>query len=345
MKMPVVKSVCALILCLCTAPMSVAQQSSPPARQNGTIIGTVLDVSGSTVPGARVTLQGPAPNDRRTVVTGKNGFFKFDSLRPATPYRVVVSAQGLENWTSPSVVLGPGQYFILKGITLRLPTLQVTVNAPTIEHQARQQVHQAEKQRIFGFIPNFYVYYGHKPAPLSAKLKFQLAFKTLTDPVTFAGFAFNAGIYQLAGYPSYPQNGTGFAQRLGATFAGGYTNILVGDALLPSLLHQDPRYFYQGTGTTKSRLAHALGSALVTRGDDGRREINYSNIGGDLTSGAVSNAYYPASDRGLGLVLRGALIATGGRMMLGVLQEFVLHKVTSRGKPNQTAGSQPPSSR
>ena len=82
----------------------------------------------------------------------------------------------------------------------------------------------------------------------------------------------NAAIYQAAGYPSYGQGVAGYGKRLGATFAGGYSNILLGDAVLPSLLHQDPRYFYQGTGTTKSRLLHAMSTPFIARGDDGRDE-------------------------------------------------------------------------
>ena len=100
--------------------------------------------------------------------------------------------------------------------------------------------------------------------------------------------------------------------------------------MFPSLFHQDPRYFYQGTGTTKSRLMHAMATPFFTRGDDGKREINYSNILGDLASGALANAYYPSQDRGAGLVFRNAAIGVGGRMVLGIVQEFVLHKWTTQ---------------
>jgi carboxypeptidase family protein len=330
MRVQITKFVCTLIVCMWAAAMSVAQHISAPVPKTGSIFGTVLDVTGSTVTGASVTLQGPAPADRRVAVTGQNGFFRFDGVKPATPYRVIVSDRRLANWTSNAVVLKPGQSFILTGIKLRLPTVHLSVNAVLPEQVAREQVHAAEQQRVFGLIPNFYVVYTHDVVPLSSKLKFQLALKTLTDPVTFAGFAINAGIYQATDYPSYSQDAKGFAERLGATFAGGYTNILVGDAVLPSLLHQDPRYFYQGTGTTKSRLWHALSSALITRGDNGRQQFNFSSLGGDLASGAISNAYYPSSDRGPGLVFRSALIGTGGRMIEGVFQEFVLKKITSR---------------
>ena len=179
------------------------------------------------------------------------------------------------------------------GISLTVPPVQQSVNAVTQEQIATEQVKVQEQQRVFSVIPNFYVTYEHNPAPLTSKLKFQLAMKALTDPVTITGFGLNAAIYQAVGYPSYGQGWGAYGQRLGATFAGGYTKILLGDAVYASLLHQDPRYFYQGTGTTKSRLLHALSTPFITRGDDGRREVNYSEILGDLASGAIAESYYP----------------------------------------------------
>jgi hypothetical protein len=329
MSFGVCKSGFALVLVFCTASFVGAQQAPAQSPQPGTILGTVLDATGSTVPSATVVLQGPGPSDRRTLVTDDNGFFEFDGVSPATPVHIMVSAVDLKNWTSNEIMLQPGQSLIVTDINLDVAPVETSVNAVMPEQVAAQQVKAQEQQRILGVIPNFYVTYEHKPAPLTPKLKFQLAFKALTDPVTIAGFGLNAAIYQAAGYPSYQQGVQGYGQRLGATFAGGYSKILIGDALLPSLLHQDPRYFYQGTGTTKSRLLHALGSAFVTRGDNGKREINWSDLGGDLASGAIANAYYPSQDRGAGLVARSALIGVGGRMALGVVQEFVLRKLTS----------------
>lgn len=325
------KYVSALVICLWAATITVAQQVSAPVPQPGTIIGTVQDVNGGVVPGATVVLRGSSPGDERRTVSQDNGFFQFDAVKPGTLYHVTVSAQQFAEWTSRDLILTPGQFFILTGIALRVSTVQVTVNAILPEEVAAAQVKAAETQRVFHVVPNFYVVYDHNAVPLTPKLKFQLAMRTLVDPVTIAGFGFNAAIYQMAGYPGYRLGTKGYAERLGATFAGGYTNILVGDALLSSLLHQDPRYFYQGTGTNKSRLLHALSTPFITRGDNGRREINWSNIGGDLASGAIANAYYPASDRGAWRVISSTLIGMGGRMALGVAQEFVLHKHTSRG--------------
>lgn len=329
MKRRATKCLFVLVTCVYATTMAVAQQVSAPSPRPATIIGTVEDVNGGVVPGATVVLRASSPGNERRVVSKDNGSFQFDNVQPARLYHVAVSAKGFADWTSNDVVLRPSQFFILTGIALHVSTVRVTINAILPEQAAAAQVKAEETQRLFGVIPNFYVAYGHNTVPLTPKLKFQLAVKTLVDPVTIAGFGFNAAIYQLAGYPGYREGTKGYAERLGATFAGGYTNILIGDALLPSLLHQDPRYFYQGTGTTKSRLLHALSFPLISRGDDGTREINWSNIGGDLASGAIANAYYPAQDRGVWRVISSALIGMGGRMALDVAQEFVLHKHTS----------------
>ncbi len=85
---------------------------------------------------------------------------------------------------------------------------------------------------------------------------------------------------------------------------------------------------------------HALSNAFITRGDNGRNEINYSDILGSLASGAVANAYYPSQDRGVGLVVKSALIGTAGRMINGVVQEFVLRKLTkARGVQSFTSST------
>jgi hypothetical protein len=204
----------------------------------------------------------------------------------------------------------------------------------TQEQIATEQVQVAEKQRIFGIIPNFYVTYDPNPAPLSTRLKFKLAFKADTDPITFVGVAFMSTIYQAGDIPNYGQGWDAYAKRMGAGYADTSTDIFLGGAILPSLLHQDPRYFYQGTGTTKSRLIHALSGPFVCRGDNGKNQINFSSMGGDLGSGAISNLYYPESDRGPGLVFLGFGVTTGVRAVNAVLQEFVLRKLSpsARGK-------------
>jgi hypothetical protein len=202
----------------------------------------------------------------------------------------------------------------------------------TLQEQAEDQVRVEEKQRAFGIFPNFYVVYDPHFVPLTTKLKYKLAFRAATDPVTIGASAFIAGIDQAASNPGYVEGAKGYGQRFGAAYANGASDILIGGAILPSLLHQDPRYFYQGTGTKKSRAIHAIESPFLARGDNGHWQFNYSSIGGDLASASLSNLYYPTSDRGAGLVFGNALIATGGRIVNALAQEFILRKVTSRAK-------------
>ncbi|HSZ03381.1 MAG TPA: carboxypeptidase-like regulatory domain-containing protein [Terriglobales bacterium] len=329
------------LLCLCGSVTSKAQQQpillpNVPRAQTGIIVGTVTDVNDDTIAGATVVLQGPVQTDPRTVVTNGNGFFEFKDVEPGTTYYVTVSAQGFANWTSAAVVLKPGQYAILTGSKLRiaeaLTTITVAAPAASPEEIAAEQVKTEEQQRIFGIIPNFYVVYDHDAVPLTAKLKFRLATKVLVDPVTIIGVATFAGINQAADNPNYGQGAKGYAERFGAGYADGAIDIMVGGAILPSLLHQDPRYFYQGTGTNKSRALHALSSPFVCRGDNGRLQPNYSTIGGDLASAALANAYYPESNRGAGLFLGNFFIATGQRALANVAQEFILRRLTPKAK-------------
>jgi hypothetical protein len=107
---------------------------------------------------------------------------------------------------------------------------------------------------------------------------------------------------------------------------------MVGGAILPSLLHQDPRYFYQGTGTNKLRALHALSSPFICRGDNGPLQPNYSTIGGDLASAALANAYHPESDRGVGLFLGNFFVPTGQRALANVAQKFILRRFTPKAK-------------
>jgi len=326
-------SLCLFALCAYFTGVAVAEDLSAPDPQSGTIIGTVLDVYNGTVPDATVVLEGPSLPGPLTLMGNDRGFFQFDLVKPGTPYHVTISANGFASWTSPEIILKPGQYFELTGIRLKLAVAVTTVNAVlSTEEIARKQVQIEEQQRVLGFIPNFYVVYDKNPVPLTSKLKFRLALKTMTDPVTIAGSAFVAAIDQAGDTPDYQQGLKGYGQRFGANYANGLTDIMIGGALLPSILHQDPRYFYQGTGTTKSRMIHALRNPFVCKGDNGRWQPNYSGLGGYLASGAIANAYYPESNRGPGLVFSTFGIDIAADMANGVIQEFLLRKLTPSAK-------------
>jgi len=308
---------------------AIAQQPAMPVPQLGTISGTVTDVNGGIVPGADVILQSSVAGEERSMVSGDDGSYTFDDLRPGPTYQVTITAVGFVTWTSPVMKVGPGQVQFVNGSKLQLAgaATSITVYASS-ELIAAEQVRVEERQRVFGIIPNFYVVYDHDAVPLTAKLKFKLALKAVIDPVIFASVAFTAGAEQAGDTPNYGQGAKGYGQRMGALYANGFTDIMVGEAILPSLLHQDPRYFYQGTGTKRSRVFHALSSAFLCKGDNGKLEPNYSNIGGDLAAGAIANTYFPQSNRGVGIVFENALITSGGRMANGLVQEFILRRFT-----------------
>jgi Carboxypeptidase regulatory-like domain len=318
----------AVSICLAACLTAPAQEVVAPQAQPGYIRGTVTDASGAIVPGATVILEGPTQQDTRSVVANDDAFFEFDNVKAGVPYHVTVNVQGFAAWRSDTLVLTPGQFSLTNvKLSLQGETASVVVTASR-EEIARAQVKLEEQQRVFGFIPNFYTTYDHNAVPLTAKLKFELALKVSVDPVTFAGTGFLAALNQADDYPDFVQGMKGYGQRFGAVYANDLTDIMVGGAILPSILHQDPRYFYQGTGTTKSRLLHALSSPIICKGDNGRWQPNISSLGGYLASGAIANAYYPQSNRGIGLVTNLFAVDFSANIANGVLQEFVLRKFT-----------------
>jgi hypothetical protein len=310
-----------------------AQNVRPAEPKSGSVIGTVVDVNGDPVPNSTVVLRSADNGDHRTVVTPDNGFFEFHDVKPGVIYEIEVSEKDFADWISPGITLEPGEFKIVTGIQLRIRTevAQVQVRYDPVQ-VATEQFRAEEQQRIFGIIPNFYVAYESDAAPLTTKMKFQLALKVSTDPVTGAGVAVISASKQAANSPKYGQGWGPYGERFGATAADGFTDIMIGGAILPSLLHQDPRYFYQGTGTTGSRTRHAIFSAFVAKGDNGKWQPNYSTVGGDLASSAIANAYYPESNRGAGLVFGNFAIGTGERIGANLAQEFLFGRLGRRDR-------------
>jgi hypothetical protein len=279
------------------------------------------------VAGAAVGLQGPQHSEVRKATTDGLGFFKLEGVEPGIPYQVSVSATGFAHWESPAITLNPGQREVLDVIKLRIEGLQttVTVTPESTDEIAIEQVRVEEKQRGFGIIPNFFAVYDPNPAPLRAKLKFDLAVRAVRDPFTLAGVAMLAAVGQAAGNPAYVQGLRGYGERFGANYANQFTSIMIGGAVLPSLLHQDPRYFYQGSGTKTSRALHALSYLFIAKWDNGRIGPNFSSLGGDLASAAVANAYYPERNEEARLVFESFAINTAVHAAIRLLQEFAFH--------------------
>ncbi len=312
--------------------VSASAQSTEAANaKTGSIRGTVTDVGDDPVSDAAVVLHGPA-GERLAAVTKDDGSFTFPNVTPGIVYQIIVTAEGFEEWSEP-ITVEPGQVKTLADIKLRILTVQraVTVTYSSKE-VAAQQLKAEEQQRVLGFIPNIFVTYEPHPEPLTAKMKFHLAYKGLTHPTFFAFEAAWAGVQQATDMTDYRQGARGYGERFGANLASGTSEALFANAILPALLHQDPRYFYRGSGTKGSRAWHAILAPFVCQGDNGKSQPNYSQVGGSLISAALSNTYYPDSQRGPGLVFTNFGTSMGLHVALGLAQEFILGKFTSKHK-------------
>jgi hypothetical protein len=201
--------------------------------------------------------------------------------------------------------------------------LQTETPPLTPQQKAEAELKQQERQRIAGVVPNFNVSYNQDAAPLSHKQKLHLAWRTATDPVAFGIAGFDAGFSQAENdFPGYGQGAQGYAKRFGASYADNFDGTMIGNAIFPILLKQDPRYFRRGQGSFSSRFFYALSTTVWCKNDNGSHGPNYSNILGNLAAGGISNLYYPASDRGAGLTLERGFTVTAYGAFGGLFNEF-----------------------
>jgi hypothetical protein len=306
----------------------------------GSIHGTVVGRDGAVLEGAHVSLALAAPNDppAPAIRTDSNGQFNFAGVPPGA-FKLTISSTGFVTQVA-SGSLHAGESFEQPAVVLLLaPTAsEVRVTGSQVEI-AQEQIKLEETQRVFGVIPNFYVSYVHNPVPLSEKQKFELAWKTSIDPVSFLAAGAFAGIQQADNtFSGYGQGAAGYGERFGANFADNFIGNMIGAAILPSLLKQDPRYFYKGTGTTQSRVLYAIANSVVCKGDNGHWQPSYSAILGGLAAGGISNLYYPASSRsGVRLTFENALIGTGSGAAQNLFQEFVVRRLTPKLPKNGTS--------
>jgi Carboxypeptidase regulatory-like domain len=308
-------------------------------HQTGSISGKVVDQSGASIAGAIVKLTREGQSSVLEVPSDEDGLFAFSNVAPG-PFQLTISSPGLASHEF-SGTLQSGKAFVTPLIMLVIPTqvTEVRVGLPP-EELAEVQIKEEVKQRVFGVVPNFYVSYDANAAPITAKHKFELAWKSASDPVTLVGVGVLAGLGQAADrWGAYGQGAQGYAKRYGASYANVFASTFIGGAVMPSVLKQDPRYFYKGSGSKRSRILYAAASSVICKGDNGRWQPNYSNVIGSFAGAGLQAAYLPANDRrGSGFVLSSALIRLGETSLAGVLQEFVFSKFTKRSR---RAASQP----
>jgi Carboxypeptidase regulatory-like domain len=285
--------------------------------------------SGATVSGADVSLMHEDGTQMHTMVSEANGEFNFTEV-PAGSYLVVVNGKGFAPFTSAEFNVAVKQAYELPDVSLSVARASIEVTVRPTELIAAEQIRAEEKQRLVGFFPNFYTSYVYDDAPLTTKQKFSLAVRGTFDPVAMIGVGLAAGIEQASNsYAGYGQGAAGYSKRFAAKFVDGRSSDLLTHAVFPSLLHQDPRYYYQGAGSIRSRLAHAVRSAFIARSDSGRTVFNSSYLLGDLTAGALSNLYYPKANRGANLVFTNAAVGLAGRVGTNLMREFLSKRLTT----------------
>jgi len=174
-------------------------------------------------------------------------------------------------------------------------TAQDTSSDQTQTQESKSaQTQTKESKRIFWIVPN----YRTSPAldnrePLTAAEKFKLASQDAFDRGTIVLGALFAGEAQLTNdNRAFGQGGAGFGRYFGAAYGDLVVGNYMSEAVFPTLLHQDPRYFRRGEGSGWSRLRYAVGQTFWTHRDSGGTQFNYSEILGNSAAVAISNAYY-----------------------------------------------------
>ncbi len=296
------------------------------------VSGVVASKDGELYEGARVTLAftGPGAQPARSQTTDSDGAFRFESVPPG-PFTLTASSNGFATQKISGLVQ-PGETFNAQTIVLPVTsatTVQVSASQQDI---AVEQLHLEEHQRVLGIIPNFYVTYVPDAPPLTTRQKYSLAWMSSIDPITWLATGAFAGMEQADNtFRGYGQGAQGYAKRFGAGYADSFISTMIGGAILPAAFKQDPRYFYKGTGTVRSRILYAVANAIVCKGDNGHWQFDYSGIMGSLAAGGISNIYYPASSRrGVALTFEGTGLGIAGSSAGNLFQEFLVRKLTPR---------------
>lgn len=332
-----IRSALSLLALVLLVPASFAcPQAAPapvqaPQPTTGSIRGVVSGASGELYQGVSVRLTEDTPNAPRplTQTTTADGAFEFPAVPPG-PFHLTLSSSGFVTKTLAGT-LHAGETYDAHTIVLPVAATSSSVQVTASEHEVAQaQLNVEEKQRVLGIVPNFYVTYDPHAAPLSTRQKFQLAWKSNIDPVTWLATGAFAGIEQAQNtFPGYGQGAQGYAKRFGANYADGFIGDMLGGAVFPMLFKQDPRYFVKGTGSVGSRIWYVTYNTVMCKGDNGRWQVNYSAILGGLAAGGISNLYYPASDRnGAAVTFEGAGVGMAFGAVENFFQEFVVKKLT-----------------
>jgi hypothetical protein len=172
------------------------------------------------------------------------------------------------------------------------------------ENRDKEKAEQegTSNDRLFWTLPDFLTVDNEgKYPPLSVGQKFAVVTRSSFDYVEYPWYAAVAGISQAENSePGYGQGAQGYAKRYGAAFADGTIENYMTAAVLPSLLHQDPRYYQLGRGGFWHRTEYAIGRLFITRSDSGQRQFNFSEVCGAFIAATISTySYHPDADKNL----------------------------------------------
>ena len=299
--------------------------------QQGSIRGTVVDSSGASVAAAQVNLSLDGRGPDQQTRSANSGEFSFQNVAPG-PFRLSFTATGFALKTITGE-LREGERLDVASTPLAIDTLTTEVTVAQDQTAlAEAQIKVEEQQRLLGVFPNFFTSYDSDAAPLNAKQKLELTARTWLDPSAFVINGIIAGVWQAQNtHKGFGQGLRGYGKRYGASFADYGTGLLLEKVVTTTIFRQDPRYFYRGTGTTKSRVLYAISRTFVCRGDNKKDQFCYSSFVNRFGSGFVSNYYYPAVDRDkAGVILRNATMGIGFDALGNLFQEFWARKITRK---------------
>ena len=309
--------------------------AQPPALQTAGLVasaviqGTVFDEGGGTVAKAALTLTNIDAAETHTTESDSEGNYSFSAL-PAGAFTLLISAQGFSSFTNQRITLASNQTLQLPDIILHVAAVssnsEVTASK---EEVAEAQLKSEVQQRLLGFLPNYYVVYFKDPAPLDGAQKMRLAFRLAVDPITFGLAAVQAANETNSkDYVAYGTGAEGFAKRYAAAYADGFIGTMIGSGLLHVALRQDPRYYYKGTGTVRARVLYALSWSFRCKGDNGKWQIAYSSVLGDIASSSIAGLYHPEGISA-SQTAKYSMLNLASQAVDALFQEFLFKHVTT----------------
>jgi hypothetical protein len=292
-------------------PANTTQEQKPAPDM--TAAGQQSSSSGSAPAATATTPQAPTDNAQGQQDSAGSG----QQSSPGSP-----AAPAGQNSPTDTQQQKPAQDSTSSG-QQSLPNAPTPQTQPTPPLTEKEMQKQEQSQRILGVAPLFGMTSRMNAPALTSGEKFNLFVKSSFDPFVYVAAGLQAGLSQAENeFPGYGQGAAGYGKRYGATLADEVNSNFQSNFVYPVLLKEDPRYFRLGHGSITHRILYSLAQEFWCHKDKGGQGFNWSNVLGGFTSGAMSNIYYPSTDRGVGLTISRSTIALGYGSVGGLVDEF-----------------------